>query len=691
MAEIAELAKAMMLAMAEQQKSAAQQNKVLLEQKKLMDEQSKRLVDQNQMILDLLQVQANAGQSSGVKGPSIDHLEKQLKVFEYEPESGVTFEAWYARYEHIFETELDECDDSVKVNVLLRHLSNRVHAQYSNFITPAKPHEESFEDTLKVMKQLFGEKKTLFEKQLDFFSCRMSKLNIEDIKSFASRVNKTVEEAQVKEMTVEQLKVMVFMTGIDLPRYADMLMSVMEAVRKAEDIQLPKVLELCDQFASLMKDSQAVLRDGNAFAVNAVAHGKSSRWKERENSKKGNYAHKEVQCFGCGKYGHIKRNCVAKRFHRRRRSTSSSSSTKEDAKVSSVMCGAVEVDMCDVQDDAFTRTATVNGNDVQFQVDTGSDSTFMSSAAWKVIGSPEIAPVNINVMCADGKNLEVRGQCAVALEMNGIRASGNVYVTEKGRVNLLGKDFFASFFKPLEASSGVNEDLPRESMDPPLKFHEGKDGMRRRSSENGTKLTNRDLEKYRGVECVPPKIHHLWIGQKRSEEDTHRWNRRKKKAKKGQYDEKLHEKEQNVQSPIEGSMGRRCMKGSCKVKPINDVTELSNNGFDLKYVSQKNMSDYDRWKAKVMANDAKTEQEGRRRCSREREEDAAIHVRAQGPRVNVDFSAAVDGKDYDYSEAGDDNDTATRSHDDDESGHPHDGPYPEPDPPSRTKGLDKAA
>lgn len=48
----------------------------------------------------------------------------------------------------------------------------------------------------------------------------MSKENIEDMRVLAARVNRTVEQAQVKDATIDEWKVLIFLQSIDLLRYS---------------------------------------------------------------------------------------------------------------------------------------------------------------------------------------------------------------------------------------------------------------------------------------------------------------------------------------------------------------------------------------------------------------------------------------------------------------------------------------
>ena len=62
---------------------------------------------------------------------------------------------WYARYRDIFEHEMTNPPDAVKIGTLLRRFSSATYEQYRNFILPKGPTELSFQDTIDTLTKIF--------------------------------------------------------------------------------------------------------------------------------------------------------------------------------------------------------------------------------------------------------------------------------------------------------------------------------------------------------------------------------------------------------------------------------------------------------------------------------------------------------------------------------------------------------
>nr|VZI35347.1 unnamed protein product [Spirometra erinaceieuropaei] len=85
----------------------------------------------------LAEMQRNWGPASRVKKRR--QIEQRITEFVYNPEGGVNFEAWFRKYEGLFEEEGAELDDKTKVKIILLKLAQWEHGRYVKFILPQKP------------------------------------------------------------------------------------------------------------------------------------------------------------------------------------------------------------------------------------------------------------------------------------------------------------------------------------------------------------------------------------------------------------------------------------------------------------------------------------------------------------------------------------------------------------------------
>ncbi|XP_035895370.1 uncharacterized protein LOC118504676 isoform X6 [Anopheles stephensi] len=57
----------------------------------------------------------------------LDSLARNITEFRFEAEAGLTFEAWYSRYEDLFVSDAARIDDAAKVRMLMRKLGSMEH------------------------------------------------------------------------------------------------------------------------------------------------------------------------------------------------------------------------------------------------------------------------------------------------------------------------------------------------------------------------------------------------------------------------------------------------------------------------------------------------------------------------------------------------------------------------------------
>lgn len=185
-------------------------NASLLQTLHLMQQQ---LQQQQQLISQMLQHQQAApqpllqpAQQHQPVYPSnpeliLDALANSIGEFRYEAESGVTFEAWYTRYEDLFEKDASRLGDEAKVRLLVRKLGTPEHARYTSYILPRSPRDLSFGETVSKLRALFGCRESLLSKR---YRClQIAKKRTEDLIAFSCRVNRACVEFQFASMNEE--------------------------------------------------------------------------------------------------------------------------------------------------------------------------------------------------------------------------------------------------------------------------------------------------------------------------------------------------------------------------------------------------------------------------------------------------------------------------------------------------------
>ncbi|XP_073811850.1 uncharacterized protein [Musca autumnalis] len=208
--------------------------KLLAEQQAAMNLQTQLL----QQLTNLLQAQStgntkDATSPSTSKAALMESLSHSMTDFVYEPESGLIFQAWYNRYQHVFEKEAQSLDDHDKVALLWRKMSNSVHERFRNYVLPKNPTEMSLKDTLEKLNKLFGKVETQVSQR---YKClQMKKLEGEDYKEYAGRVNLQCELFKLNEMQVDQFKCLIYVLGLQSSKDNDIRLRLLKLLDEAKD------------------------------------------------------------------------------------------------------------------------------------------------------------------------------------------------------------------------------------------------------------------------------------------------------------------------------------------------------------------------------------------------------------------------------------------------------------------------
>lgn len=133
----------------------------------------------------------------------IESLSNSISDFNYDVDSGLTFENWYRRFKDFFSEDAKNLDDKAKVRLLLRKLETQIHTKYINFILPKVPSDISFDETVVKLTKIFGNRRSIFNIRFKCFqtikSDDMSNL------SYMGLVNKSCEDFKLSKLSAVQM------------------------------------------------------------------------------------------------------------------------------------------------------------------------------------------------------------------------------------------------------------------------------------------------------------------------------------------------------------------------------------------------------------------------------------------------------------------------------------------------------
>ena len=127
----------------------------------------------------------------------------------------MTFEAYFRRYESIFEKNCEEWPDEKKVKLLLGKFGAAEHDKYVNFILPRQPDEVTSRETIQILTKIFGGQSSLFN--TGWQCLNLTKKDCEDYTTFASTLNRYCERFQLNEIKPNMFKCLIFIRRLTTP------------------------------------------------------------------------------------------------------------------------------------------------------------------------------------------------------------------------------------------------------------------------------------------------------------------------------------------------------------------------------------------------------------------------------------------------------------------------------------------
>ncbi|CRL07797.1 CLUMA_CG020751, isoform A [Clunio marinus] len=227
-----------------------------------------------------LNVQANNSPTRKIKD-----LADSMIDFTYDPEKNGIFETWYARYKSIFTLETNDLSESMKIRLLLIKFQQSDYQRYADAILPQEPHELTFNDTTNKLKKLFGYKETKFSQRHKCFN--LTKEESEDFITYSARINKQAEKFDIVNCTPNDLKVLLFISGLKSSKDSIILEKLLNKVdtqyvrieaaadRNARDaivkLTLQDLVNEAERIICLKKDKSTVIDSALTTDINNLS------------------------------------------------------------------------------------------------------------------------------------------------------------------------------------------------------------------------------------------------------------------------------------------------------------------------------------------------------------------------------------------------------------------------------------
>ncbi|KAH9588111.1 hypothetical protein MS3_00000116 [Schistosoma haematobium] len=420
----------------------------------LLLEQQMKLI---QMLADAKLTSSTQPSSSNptATAPSIDGIANSISEFHYDPESNVTFDMWFRRYEDLFKFDFANQDDAWKVRLLLRKLGPNELDRYCNLILPLNPRDCSFSDTVQSLSQQFGDNSSLFNAR---YRCLKLTMNEDaDFLTHVGIVNRECERFRLKSLTEDQFKALILICSLQSQKFSEIRTRLLSRLDQDPKLTLNDIANEYQRLINLQRDTTMVQRGGSdRTEVHVVQQPRNSHKyaPATSSSSQKTKANPPAPCWHCGAW-HFVRYCPYKQ-HRcrkcntvghkdgfcRKKKPSNSKGTRKPTPRSNTNSLSL-IASCENSTPVERKfiTLNINGHPFRLQIDTASDVTILSRKYWIRMGRPRLVPTTQKPRTACGNYLRLLGQLDCKVSFHDSTFTGVCYITPSD-LNLLGLDWF---------------------------------------------------------------------------------------------------------------------------------------------------------------------------------------------------------------------------------------------------------
>lgn len=180
--------------------------------------------------------------------------------FVFDPENDLTFESWYARHQGAFTAATSV--EAEHTRLVLTKLDDAKYKRYADYILPKLPNQKTLNETISTLKDLFGKTESLFAKR---FNClQLVKDPSEDYASHAARVNRMCELAQLKTLSEDQFKCLIYILSLKDPASSDVRLRLHTFVEsKPSEALLSNLVAEARKIANIKTDNTLGTANGS--------------------------------------------------------------------------------------------------------------------------------------------------------------------------------------------------------------------------------------------------------------------------------------------------------------------------------------------------------------------------------------------------------------------------------------------
>lgn len=346
------------------------------------------------------------------------------RLREFDP-SSYEWDEW----EILFDTYLTVegiTDDVKKRNLLITALGVQPFKTLISVCKPRKPTEYTYDEIILKLRTNYARVTFASTERIKFFSMKQSVP--QSLTDFANQLRDTSTTCKFPGDFYDEALITAFVGGLSNS-------TVRKHLMQQELTTFEKTLNIANTINSVLVQGANVEQSTSEDNfINKVQERitKTTKGDQKSCFSCGGKDHlrstcryKDVECHNCHKQGHIAKVC---------RSTSDVNRLEVNT-IAALPSSEFQMEP------AILLSLNIEQINVQFQLDTGSPMTIVSSSVWEQLGQPQLQQVRVLYRSFSGHPIHFKGETIVNVNSHGEKFQLKVLVGDTNQINIIGRDW----------------------------------------------------------------------------------------------------------------------------------------------------------------------------------------------------------------------------------------------------------
>ncbi|CAB3402763.1 unnamed protein product [Caenorhabditis bovis] len=190
------------------------------------------------------------------KSKLFNALSSQIPIFSYDRDAGKTFDEWYTRYEDVVSAQGQDLDEASRARLIITKLDAATYNRFTSSISPRKPSDLSFEETINVLKTRFNAQASRFRRRYEFSNTEFRGSTQDDIEDYLDELNVKFDRAEIQNATRDEHICIAFISGLRRDGHQHLRMRALQVLESNPNTTPRQLMNELKQMMEVREDEK---------------------------------------------------------------------------------------------------------------------------------------------------------------------------------------------------------------------------------------------------------------------------------------------------------------------------------------------------------------------------------------------------------------------------------------------------